>query len=106
MAVVQELDDESFAGAIYNGITLVDFWATWCGPCLMQDPVVRRVADSVGDRAKVARVNIDNAQQTAAMLGIEAIPTLIVFKDGIPVRQFVGLASENAIMAALNEVLR
>lgn len=106
MAEVQELTDENFAPAVYDGVTLVDFWAKWCGPCLMQDPVIRRVAESVGNRAKVAKVNIDEAQKTAAMLGLEAIPTLIVFKDGTPVREFVGLASEDAIMAALNEALK
>lgn len=105
MAEVQELNDESFGPAVYDGVTLVDFWATWCGPCLMQDPVIRRVAETVRDRAKVAKVNIDEAQKTATMLRLEAIPTLIVFKDGVPVRQFVGLASENAIMDALNEIL-
>ena len=105
MAAIQELDDRNFREGIHEGVTLVDFWATWCAPCRLQEPAVARVADAAGPRAKVAKVNVDNAEQTAAALGIQAIPTLIIFKDGQPVREFVGLAAEEELKSALDEVL-
>lgn len=105
MAQIQKLDDRSFEAYIAEGVTLVDFWATWCAPCRLQDPAVERVAEAAGDSAKVAKVNVDEAMQAAASVGIQAIPTLILFKDGAPVREFVGLAPEEELMTALSELL-
>jgi len=103
MATVTELDDGTFSGTVSEGVTLVDFWAPWCAPCMMQGPIVERVAEAVGDRAKVAKVNVDDAPRAANGLGIRAIPTVILFKDGKPVQQFVGVTAEKALLAAIEE---
>ncbi|HAS84213.1 MAG TPA: thioredoxin [Verrucomicrobia bacterium] len=98
---VLELGNEDFAGTVASGVTLVDFWAPWCGPCMMQGPIVDKVASKVTGKAKVAKVNVDVAPQVAAKFGIRSIPTLIVFKDGKAVQQFVGVQSESQLVAAI-----
>ena len=105
MASIQELNDDTFLPTILEGVTLVDCWATWCGPCIMQEPIIQRVAQRVGARAKVAKLNVDVAQQTAMKLGLQAIPTVIVFREGRPVQQFVGLATEDELLSAINDAL-
>ena len=105
MATVNELNDSTFTETIKEGVTLVDFWAPWCAPCMMQGPIVESVAEKIGDRAKVAKVNVDEAQRAANELGIRAIPTVILFKDGKPVQQFVGVTQEGALLAAIEEAL-
>jgi len=98
---VKELSDENMAETIRQGVTLVDFWAPWCGPCVMQGPVLEQVAAKVGGKATIGKVNVDEAGQTAAAYGIRSIPTLIIFKDGKPVQQFVGVQSENQLITAI-----
>jgi thioredoxin 1 len=100
-----ELTDVDFAEAVGSGVTLVDFWAPWCGPCQMQGPIVEQVAGKVAGRAKVAKVNVDDAVQAASRHGIRSIPTLIVFKDGEVVNQFVGVQSEAQLVAAIESAL-
>lgn len=103
MATVTELNDSTFPEAIKEGVTLVDFWAPWCAPCMMQGPIVERVAKKVGNKAKVAKVNVDEAQQAATELGIHSIPTVIVFKDGKLVQQFVGVTQEDRLISAIED---
>ena len=98
---ITELNDNNFEDEIKEGVTLVDFWAPWCGPCQMQGPICEQVAGKVGERAKVAKCNVDDGQQTAAKYGIQAIPTLIIFKDGKPVQQFVGVRQESELISAI-----
>jgi thioredoxin 1 len=105
MATVNELNDSTSTETIKEGVTLVDFWAPWCAPCMMQGPIVESVAEKIGDRATVAKVNVDEAQRAANELGIRAIPTVILFKDGKPVQQFVGVTQEGALLAAIEEAL-
>ena len=101
MANVVDLTDANFAETIGNGITLVDFWAPWCGPCMMQGPIVEKVAEKVGDKATVAKLNVDEGQQSAGQFGIRSIPTIIVFKDGKPAQQFVGVQQEDVLVSAI-----
>ena len=103
MAIVVELTDSNFSETIKEGVALVDFWAPWCAPCMMQGPIVERVAEKVGDKAKVAKVNVDDAQRAAMELGIRAIPTVFVFKDGKPVGQFVGVTPEDKLISAIDK---
>ena len=103
MATVMELNDDSFPETIKEGVTLVDFWAPWCAPCMMQGPIVKSVAGKVGDKASIAKVNVDDAQQAANELGIRSIPTVILFKDGKPVQQFVGVTQEDKLISAIDE---
>lgn len=80
---------------------LVDFWASWCGPCRMLSPVVDEIANERTD-VKVGKVNVDEQEELAAKFGIMSIPTLIVFKNGKPVRQGVGVQPKAAILDMLN----
>jgi len=103
MATVTELNDSTFPETIKDGVTLVDFWAPWCAPCMMQGPIVEGVAGKVGNKAKIAKANVDEARQAATQLGIRSIPTLIVFKDGKPAQQFVGVTQESALISAIDD---
>ena len=100
-----DLTDGNFAETIGSGVTLVDFWAPWCGPCMMQGPIVEQVAEKVDGRAKVAKLNVDEGRQVAGQYGVRSIPTLIVFKDGEAVQQFVGVQSEAQLVSAIEQVL-
>jgi thioredoxin 1 len=102
---VVDLNNDNFGETVASGVTLVDFWAPWCGPCMMQGPIVEKVAEKIGDKAKVAKVNVDEGQTVAAQYGIRSIPTLIVFKDGQPLRQFVGVQSEADLVAAIEQAV-
>jgi thioredoxin 1 len=105
MAKVMELGDSNFDSVVSSGVTLVDFWAPWCGPCMMQGPIVDRVAEFVGEKATIAKLNVDEGQRVAAQYGIRSIPTIIVFKDGQPVQQFVGVQSESVLVNAIEQAL-
>ena len=88
-----------------NKVALVDFWATWCGPCRMLAPTVEEVAADYEGRALVAKCNVDDAEEVAAEFGIRSIPTLIFFKDGIAVDKTVGVVSKADIETKLNNLL-
>lgn len=100
---IKELNDANFETEISSGVTVVDFWAPWCGPCMTQGPILEQVAAKVGEKATIAKVNVDDAPQVAGQYGIRSIPTLIVFKDGTPVQQFVGVQMEGALIAAIDD---
>lgn len=82
---------------------LVDFWASWCGPCRMLAPVVDQIAQEKEGSVKVAKINVDDEPQLAAQFGIMSIPTLILFRDGSPVSRSVGLRPKQAILDMLEE---
>ncbi len=102
---VLKLDDQSFKKTIAKGVTLVDFWAPWCGPCKMVAPVVSEIAEEMKDQAKIGKLNVDENKKTASEFGIRSIPTLIIFKDGKPVQQFVGVKSKGSLLKAIKSQL-
>jgi thioredoxin 1 len=85
---------------------LVDFWAPWCGPCRLVSPIIESVAAQFGERVKVAKLNIDEFDRIASYYNIQAIPTLLFFKDGDVVDEVIGVASEATIAAKLNTLLQ
>ena len=99
----QTLNQQNFDSAITHNTVpvLVDFWAEWCGPCKMLAPVLDEIAADQAGKSVIAKVNIDESPELAARFGITAIPTLIVFKNGQPVRTLRGVQSRRDIAAAL-----
>jgi len=102
---VINLDEANFDTEIERGVVIVDFWATWCGPCKTQGPIIEQVAEEIGDKAKVAKLDVDVAPKIAKRFNIRGIPTVIVFKDGQSVKQFVGVTKADAILAAISSAL-
>lgn len=88
---VAHLTDENFQQEVAKGVTLVDFHAAWCGPCRMIAPIIEQLAGKLQGKARVAKLDIDQSQQTTASLQITSVPTLIVFKDGKEVKRVVGV---------------
>lgn len=83
--------------------TLVDFWAPWCGPCRQLSPVIEQLAVSNAGKAKIAKVNTDENQDLAIKYGADALPTLLVFKNGQVVQRFRGVQPAARLQAALDE---
>ena len=100
---IKHLDDGSFAATVDSGLVLVDFWAPWCSPCLMQGPILEEVANSAKEKITIAKVDVDQASRVATQYGIRSIPTLILFKDGQAVEQWVGVQRAATLLAAINQ---
>ncbi|MBI9102023.1 MAG: thioredoxin [Spirochaetales bacterium] len=99
--------EENFESEVINSEipVLVDFWAQWCMPCKMIGPIVEELAESYKGKLKVAKVEVDNAPAIADKFKIISIPTLMVFKDGVVVNQFVGAGSRDHIEALFKDYL-
>ncbi|MDV2576334.1 thioredoxin [Lactiplantibacillus plantarum] len=93
--MVAATTDKTFTTDTASGVTLTDFWATWCGPCRMQSPVVEQLADEMGDKVTFNKMDVDANPETASNFGIMSIPTLLVKKDGEVVDTLVGYHSRN-----------
>ncbi|MFA7174920.1 MAG: thioredoxin [Kiritimatiellia bacterium] len=101
---ILELNESNFKETIANGVVLVDFWAPWCGPCKMQTPILEnQVVAQVADKAKIAKVNVDDNKNLAAEYSIKSIPTILIFKDGAIIKQFTGLQRADALIKAIEE---
>jgi len=82
---------------------LVDFWAPWCGPCQSQGPILDELAKSIGDRAKIIKVNVDENSELAGQYGIMSIPVLKVFKDGEVVEELIGVHTFDQLMEVIEK---
>lgn len=79
-------------------IVLIDFWAGWCGPCRMLAPIIDEIAEEYADSVTVGKINVDEQPQLAAAFGVESIPTLIAFKNGVPLGALVGLQTKESVI--------
>lgn len=106
MEVKEIKSEEEFEKLKMNGLTLVDFSAPWCAPCRLQEPILGQLAAQFEGKASVAAVNIDESRDIASNLGIQSIPTLILFRKGKEVQRFVGLQSDITLSEALEKLLK
>ncbi|MCD6584645.1 MAG: thioredoxin [Desulfobacteraceae bacterium] len=104
MALITINSQTEFDTAIKNGAILIDFNAPWCAPCRLQEPILNKIADRFDGRVGVAVLNIDNHQNIAKELGIQSIPTLVIFKNNKEIQRFVGLQPEVALATALDKL--
>ena len=100
-----ELNSSNFESTVNEGVTLVDFWAPWCGPCRMIAPIIEELAEDFEGKATIAKVNTDEEQDIAIKFGIRSIPTLLFFKDGKVVDQMIGAAGKQVIADKLDALL-
>ena len=107
--MTKEFTDENFQlealEASNKKPVLVDFFADWCGPCKMQGPMVDEVAEAMGDKAVVGKLNTETSHETASKFGVMSIPNLIILKEGKVVENFVGLQPKESLIAALEKHL-
>ena len=104
--MTKAITDATFEAETKEGLVLVDFWATWCGPCRMQAPILEKLSEELSeDELKILKMDVDENPETARAFGIMSIPTLLFKKDGQVVKQVAGVhtvAQIKAIVAELN----
>lgn len=105
MSNATELTEENFKDAVASGVTLIDFWAEWCGPCKMVAPVLDELASEYDGKASIGKVDVDSAANLAQEYSVSSIPTLLVMKDGAEVNRFIGVTSKSDLAQALDSAL-
>lgn len=100
-----ELRQDNFKEVTQNGISLVDFWAPWCGPCRMLAPVIDELAEEFAGRANICKVNTDEEEALGAEFGIRSIPTILFMKNGEIVDQIIGATTKAVLSDKLNALL-
>lgn len=100
--------DLNFEGEVTKASlpVLVDFWAVWCGPCRMQDPILEEISKDYEGKIKIAKLNVDENPQTAGKFGVMSIPTLMLFKDGQVVKTMVGVQGKETLAEEFKKVLQ
>ncbi len=101
------ITDQNFDSEVTNSPipVLVDFWAVWCSPWRMQDPIVDEVATELDGKVKIGKLNVDENPNIAQKFMIMSIPTLMIFKSGTVVKQFIGVQSKQTIVGELNKLI-
>ena len=103
----EHVKDDEFEAAVLNcdKPVLVDFWAEWCGPCRMLSPIIEEVAEELGDKVKVFKLNVDENQETAAKYQVMSIPNVIMYKDGEVVESWVGVRPKDQYLEGVKAKL-
>lgn len=101
------ITDSNFDTEVLKSDTpvLVDFWAVWCGPCQIQAPIIQDIAKEMEGKAKVGELNVDENPTTAQKYGVMSIPTLMIFKGGTVVKQFIGVQSKDTLLGELHKLI-
>jgi thioredoxin 1 len=102
---VQYLNDDNFDDEISSGVTLVDFYADWCGPCRMIAPIIEELSGELDGKAKIAKLDIESAQKVTSNYGVTSIPTLVLFKDGKEVDRVVGVKGKEELKGLVEQQL-
>lgn len=107
MSTIQQVSDQDFNQILSNaqGPVLVDFWAEWCGPCKVMNPVLEQLADELHGTLAITKLDVDANPETAQRYNIRSIPTLILFNNGEPVAQRSGSASQKQVRAFIEQAL-
>ena len=107
MAKPQDVTDATFEQQVLKaeGPVLVDFWATWCGPCRAVAPVLEDIAGEQEGKLTILKLDVDQNQQTAGQFGVMSIPTMILFRNGQPIKQIVGAKPKAALMRDIEPYL-
>lgn len=98
--------DQNFESITKKGVVIVDFWATWCGPCRRQSPILVELATEMKGKIIVAKLDVDKNRSTSNRFAVRSIPTLIVFKNGKAVKRLVGLNSKEALKTHLKDIVK
>lgn len=103
--MVQAVTDANFATETAEGLVLIDFWATWCGPCRMQAPILEQLAEEFDESdLKIVKMDVDENPETARSFGIMSIPTLMFKKDGQLVKQVAGVHTKDQLKKIISEI--
>jgi thioredoxin 1 len=105
MSKIEMPSQKDFIDEIKEGVSLVDFNAPWCAPCRIQDPIITELEETYSEKAVISKINIDENQNLAMSLGIQSIPTIIIFKEGKELSRFVGLQTVKTLSSALDTAL-
>lgn len=105
MGKALELDESNFDSTIAQGVSMVDFWAPWCGPCRMVAPIVEELAGEYAGKVNVCKVNTDENQDIAVKYGIRSIPSILFFKNGEQVDTIVGAVSKQTFEQKLKNII-
>ena len=100
-----ELNNDNFEATTKEGVSLVDFWAPWCGPCRMIAPVIEELAEDFDGKANICKVNTDEQQELGTKFGVRSIPTILLMKDGEVIETMVGASSKQAFADKINSLL-
>jgi len=102
------LTDKNFSEEVFKSQkpVLVDFWAEWCMPCQMITPIIQEIADEFGEKIKIGKLNVDENPLISTTFSVDAIPTLILFKNGKIVQKFIGVQPKEVITEIINSVIK
>ncbi|KAA8745462.1 MULTISPECIES: thioredoxin [Paenibacillus] len=100
------LNSQTFQKQIQSGITLVDFWAAWCGPCQMQLPIIHELANDLTGKATIATVNVDEQAELASQFGIRSIPALLLFQDGKLIETMIGINQRDVLKTKILDLIK